>query len=312
MSEYSERIRKEWKMLSVVRDINLKQPSDVEVFRNIEYRECGEYDYQNGWNLLDLYVPKFATGKLPVIMSFHGGSYVYGTKEMYQYYLMSLAQRGFAVINFNYRLAPEYKYPTAFNDANCVVEWARKNASQYNLDLDNFFLIGDSAGAHYVSMYTLLCTNSAYSDLIGICPPENFVPKGLGLNCGFYKVNWFFYLVNDIVDAMTDVLGDEAMSKGKMLLNGKSVKIGKFTNVLKWINKDFPPCYVVSGGNDFVKFQVKYIRRQLKKFHINHKAKIYGTRADKDTIHNFHANLECDYSKICNDDECEFFKSLIF
>ena len=32
-------------------------------------------------------------------------------KELYQFYCMSLAERGFAVVNFTYRLAPEYKYP---------------------------------------------------------------------------------------------------------------------------------------------------------------------------------------------------------
>lgn len=310
MSEYSERIRKEWAMLSVVRDANLKQPETIEAYKNIEYRQCEDYDYQNGWNLLDLYVPKHHSEKLPVIMSFHGGSYVYGTKEMYKYYLMSIAEKGFAVVNFNYRLAPEYKFPTAFVDANCVVNWVRENAEKYNLDLNNFFLMGDSAGAHYVSMYSVLCTNPAYSEMIGIRPPENFVPKAVAMNCGFYKINWFFCLVNDFVQAMCDLFGEKEFEKGKYFLNGKNIRIKKFFNTTNIMTKDFPPAFITTGGNDFVKFQINYMKRLMKKFHIKHEIKIYGTRADKDTIHNFHTNPDCTYSKKCNDEECEFFKNM--
>ncbi|MFR5151238.1 MAG: carboxylesterase family protein [Ruminococcus sp.] len=59
---------------------------------------------------LDVYRPKQAQGEdLPVIISVHGGAWMYGDKERYQYYCMSLAQRGFAVVNFTYRLAHESK-----------------------------------------------------------------------------------------------------------------------------------------------------------------------------------------------------------
>ena len=34
----------------------------------------------------DRYYPKGASGKLPVIVSIHGGGYVYGTKEVYYHY----------------------------------------------------------------------------------------------------------------------------------------------------------------------------------------------------------------------------------
>ena len=55
---------------------------------------------------LDVYRPKLnIKGKLPVIMSVHGGGWVYGDKDVYQWYCMNLAQRGFAVVNYSYRLA---------------------------------------------------------------------------------------------------------------------------------------------------------------------------------------------------------------
>lgn len=55
---------------------------------------------------------------IPVIVSVHGGGWGYGDKERYQYYCMSLAQQGFAVVNFSYRLASKYKFPAPLEDTN--------------------------------------------------------------------------------------------------------------------------------------------------------------------------------------------------
>ena len=310
MSEFCDRIREEWALLNAVRQRNLRQPDDITVYRNIQYREPCDYDMVNGWNLLDLYVKTDYKGKLPIIMSFHGGSYVYGSKEMYQYYLMSLAQRGFAVVNFNYRLAPEFKFPAAFDDANCVIKWVKENADKYNLDFKNFFLVGDSVGAHYTALYSMICTNPKFSDLMGIKSYDNFVPRAVGLNCGVYKINWFFYLVSDFVESMQDVLGKKALKTGKADINGKQVRLKDFINIHTNFTKDFPPAFIVAGSFDFVKFQVRYIEKLFKKFNIRHVAKIYGTKKDREAIHDFHADLNCELSKECNDEECNFFKSL--
>ena len=59
------------------RDKKLKAPEDVTALKDIAYAGGGKY------NLLDVYYPKGASGKLPVIVSIHGGGYVYGTKEVY-------------------------------------------------------------------------------------------------------------------------------------------------------------------------------------------------------------------------------------
>ena len=93
------------------------------------------------WHLLDLYLPEDINEKTPVIISIHGGGWCYGTKETYQFYGMGLAKRGFAVVNFNYRLAPEVKFPKELDDINAVFHWVVQNATNYNLDLDNVFVV---------------------------------------------------------------------------------------------------------------------------------------------------------------------------
>ena len=98
------------------RDASIPLPTGVIEYRNLSYGSHGSD------NLLDVYLPEGTTEPLPTIVSIHGGGYVYGTKEIYRRYGMDMARRGFAFINFNYRRAPKWKFPTPLEDTNAVME----------------------------------------------------------------------------------------------------------------------------------------------------------------------------------------------
>ena len=68
MSEYAEVIRKTFSMGDQERDKNNTIPKNVTRYTDIRYADRDEK-----WNLLDVYRPKDIEGKLPVIMSIHGG-----------------------------------------------------------------------------------------------------------------------------------------------------------------------------------------------------------------------------------------------
>jgi acetyl esterase/lipase len=114
MSRKSIIFREMCAMSDAERDAGLTTPPEVERFDDIQYGSDSQ------WNVLDVYRPKALSGKLPVIVSFHGGGWVYGDKNVYQFYCMELAKRGFAVVNYSYRLAPEYRYPAPYEDTNEV------------------------------------------------------------------------------------------------------------------------------------------------------------------------------------------------
>ena len=143
----------------MIRDAGLTTPDDIQRFDNIVYGE------DKVWQSLDVYRPKAINieEKLAVIVSVHGGGWVYGDKKTYQFYCMSLAQRGFAVVNFSYRLAPESKFPASIIDTNLVFGWILDHAEEYGFDTENVFAVGDSAGAHMLGLYTNLCTNPKYA-----------------------------------------------------------------------------------------------------------------------------------------------------
>ena len=139
MSDFSRKMRKEFKRNDDIRDYGLSTPIDIIRYDNIPYGNDPE------WNVLDVYRPESAGNKdLPVIVSVHGGGWIYGDKNRYQFYCMSLAQKGFTVVNLNYRLAPEHPYPAASEDATAVWNYLVENVAQ----ADHILLAGDSAGGN--------------------------------------------------------------------------------------------------------------------------------------------------------------------
>lgn len=290
MSELVEMIRKNFKENDDIRDFGLTTPDDIERFDDIVYGEDAK------WQVLDVYRPKDAKGKLPVIISIHGGAWVYGDKELYQYYCMSLAQRGFAVVNFTYRLAPKFKYPAPIIDTNLVAGFVVDNSEKYGFDLNNIFAVGDSAGGHLLGLYSCLTTNKEYAREMGIEPPKGFSLKAVALNCGVYVV---------------DGSRDQDLSLMKEFLPGGATKEElKEISVAEHITGDFPPAFIMTADGDFLKDQPRIIIDKLLAVNVPHVFRYYSI-PEKQLGHVFHLNMKLSEAAKCNDEECAFFRGFV-
>jgi len=275
------------------RDKGLQTPVDVERKDDLSYGPHGK------WNLFDVYFPKGTQGKLPSIVNIHVGGWVYGTKEVYQFYCMSLAQRGFAVVNFNYRLAPASKFPVPLEDLNQVIHWIFEHAAEQPFDLGRIFFVGDSAGANIAALYCCLCTNPVYARMFTIKPPAGFVPTAIALNCGIYHIH---SLAGQNAQGIGNLLKDFL---GKKHTQEDLEKI----NVCGFINKDFPPTYLMTAENDFLKSQAPFMKEKLEEFQIKHHYELYGV-GNKEIAHVFHCNIRLPEAAQCNDEECNFFAAM--
>jgi len=100
---------------------------------------------------LDLKVPD-GHGPFPVAIIVHGGSFSHGNKRSYVTPLFDvLSNAGFAWFTINYRLAPDYQFPAAFDDVESAVLWVKSNAAKYHVDERRIALIGESAGGYLVA-----------------------------------------------------------------------------------------------------------------------------------------------------------------
>lgn len=293
MSLASFMMRRGCKKSDARRDAGLTTPADVERFDNISYGP-------GKMNVLDVYRPKDKEGQtLPVIVSVHGGGWVYGDKDLYQHYCMSLAHRGFAVVNFTYRLSPEYKFPCHLEDTATVFNWVLKNADRYGMDKDNIFAVGDSAGGHILSLFCILCTNPDYAAKYDFITPDSFVPKAVALNCGVYDVKLAVSGASNTKKLMKDVLPGR----------GTPEEFGLISPV-DHVTEKFPPCYIMTANEDFLKDQPKPLMEKLDQLHVPYKYKMYG---DESNVlgHVFHLDMRDEIGKLCNDEQCEYFRGFL-
>ncbi|MFD6454174.1 alpha/beta hydrolase [Nocardia sp. NPDC060220] len=98
---------------------------------------------------LRLYKPAESRSEpLPVIVDYHGGGYVIGGPELKDWFNSHLArQLGALVVSVDYRLAPEHRFPAAYNDAIDAYCWIASAAERWNGDPSRIAVTGDSAGA---------------------------------------------------------------------------------------------------------------------------------------------------------------------
>ncbi|MFL6022431.1 MAG: alpha/beta hydrolase fold domain-containing protein [Marmoricola sp.] len=124
---------------------------DVEVIRNINYREGGSRAR------LDIYRPKGVDlADAPVLVQVHGGGWAIGDKSQQGLMLMNrLAQRGWVCVALNYRLAPKNPFPAQIIDVKKALAWTKENIASYGGDPSYVVITGGSAGGHLSSLAAL-------------------------------------------------------------------------------------------------------------------------------------------------------------
>ena len=99
--------------------------------------------------------------RIPLLLYFHGGGWMVGDIETHDVICRMLSNRGrFAVVNVDYRLAPENKFPAAIEDSWEVTKWAKSGANGLSVDTDRIGVGGDSAGGNISAVLALMARDS--------------------------------------------------------------------------------------------------------------------------------------------------------
>ncbi|CAN4083222.1 unnamed protein product [Withania somnifera] len=126
-----------------------------------------------------IYLPNTSKYKLPLLVYFHGGGFSVGSAawKCYHDFLSTLASKiGVVIMSVNYRLAPEYRLPAAYDDGFHAITWLKNqatvNSKEQNwwsskCNLSDMFLSGDSAGAN-IAYHVAIKLNS-YNNLKPLC-----------------------------------------------------------------------------------------------------------------------------------------------
>ena len=148
---------------------------------------------------------------VPVLLYMHGGGFVVGSLDSHQPLCRGLVEdSGAAVLSVGYRLAPERKFPTAFEDAVDALAWIGREGPAVGLDARRVAIGGDSAGGTLAAALAIearmngglpqpLLQILAYPGLSSRQTSASYERYGTGHLLERSTVDWFFqqYLRDD-------------------------------------------------------------------------------------------------------------------
>lgn len=120
------------------KDKNLTLPPGGERHEDVAY---GDHERHR----LDICRPQ-GSG-LPIVLFVPGGGFTGGDKAFYAHIPYFLARQGFVGVAMNYRLAPDFVFPSGAQDVSAALDWLAEHGADFGGDTSRIFLIAQSAGA---------------------------------------------------------------------------------------------------------------------------------------------------------------------
>jgi acetyl esterase len=111
----------------------------------------------------------------PVFVNLHGGGFILGCAEDDDVWCRKIANAvDCLVVNIDYCLAPENKFPAALEECYAVIQWLCENAAELGIDPTRIAIGGQSAGGNLAAGLCLLTrargTGSFVYQILN-CPP---------------------------------------------------------------------------------------------------------------------------------------------
>ncbi len=153
--------------------------------------------------------------------------------------LLPYLERGWAVVNVQYRLANISPAPAAVEDCLCALRWVIRNADQYGFNANKLVVSGTSAGGHLALTTGIL---PASAGLDRQCPGEEELKVAA-------IVNW--YGITDVGDLLE---GENIQSYAVQWMGSATdrMEIAERVSPLNYVRSDLPPIITIHGDTDTV------------------------------------------------------------
>jgi acetyl esterase/lipase len=193
---------------------------------------------------LDVWYPNESKTPTPTLVYIHGGGWIFGTKETSVLQFLPFLEKGWRVVNVEYRMASNTLAPAAVEDTRCALRWVYRNAKEWNFDTSKIVLTGHSAGGH-LSLIT------------------GMLPDGTALDNNCYAVEQFgdvkmrvagiinWYGITDVNDI---IQGPNVKNYGPMWVGSQpdAADIAKRVSPLTYVRAGLPPILTIHGDKDEV------------------------------------------------------------
>lgn len=187
---------------------------------------------------LDVYRPKVKNPKpLPTLIFIHGGGWRAGTKESYSLRVLPWLEKGWNVVNVEYRVTSQAKAPAAVEDCRCALRWVIENAEKYSFDKEKIVVSGQSAGGHLALMTGMAAKETAFDTNC----------KGVETKVAAI-VNWFG--ITDVGDLLQGKNKTEFASNWISKERFDQLDLIKLVSPLTYIQAGLPPIITIHGDAD--------------------------------------------------------------
>lgn len=141
--------------------------------------------------------------RLPALVFAHGGGWVFGNLDSHDVLCAQLAlDAGISVVAIDYRLAPETRFPGAFDDVVAGLKWVAANGPAIGVDPGKLAIGGDSAGGNLAAAVAIWARDNkgpklrmqllAYPVTDGVERTESYKLFYEGYGLGGATMEWFF------------------------------------------------------------------------------------------------------------------------
>ena len=174
-----------------------------------------------------VYTPS-GDGPFPIVVFFHGGGWVVCDLDTHDNPCRQICRDASAVVvSIDYRMGPEFRFPTAPNDCYAATQWVAANAASLNADASRLAVCGDSAGGNLSAVVTQMARDNrgpAISFAALIYPATDMtalggsmIENGEGYFLELKGMEWFMgHYINE--DQLSDPLASPLLNEDLMNL----------------------------------------------------------------------------------------------
>ena len=208
--------------------------------------------------------------KRPLFFYIHGGGWIAGNKESRRNYCGKFADSGYFVVNIEYDLAPEAKFPVAINQCIRAVDYVLDHAEKYHLDTDRIAVGGESAGVYYAAFVSAISKNKEILGELGLPQMRNakFDVKVNMFNCGAVDFKNMAEKGFPDVDLMLEAFTGYPVKE--ILAENRKKELEKMLP-FSYINENYPPTYMIYGSLDSLRFNTFKMAEKLEQLGVPHK-----------------------------------------
>lgn len=110
-----------------------------------------------GQTSVTIYRPKGSTGTLPVVMYYHGGGWILGSKNTHDRLLRDLTNGTHAAFVFvNYTPSPEAQFPIPIEQGFAALKYVAEHSDELGFDSTRLAIAGDSVGGNMTAVVAQL------------------------------------------------------------------------------------------------------------------------------------------------------------